>query len=192
MLWLSVCCGFVKILLPQVEREKVALMINLQESQTQLQHTQGALTEQHEKTLKLSQKVIALRRLHRRAHLNQEAHATTNSQLHHEALLELKRDDEEAEEELGPEADKSETLSKSKLFSFQTPGLEILQCKYRVAVTEVVELKAEVKALHDRLAQHIGAAEEKPKQNDQIQKLEKQISSLEKSSQDGLEKVAIS
>lgn len=192
MLWLSVHSGLVKILLPQVEREKVALMTNLQESQTQLHHTQGALTEQHEKTLKLSQKVIALRRLHRRAHLNQEAH-TTNSQLHHEALLELNRDDEEAEEELGPEADKSETLSKSKLFSYQTPGLEILQCKYRVAVTEVVELKAEVKALHDRLAQHVeGAAEEKPKQNDQIQKLEKQVSSLEKSCREGWEKVTIS
>lgn len=192
MLWLSVRCDFVKILLPQIEREKVALMTNLQESQAQLQHTQGALTEQHDKTLKLSQKVIALRRLHRRAHLNQEAHATTNSQLHHEARLEVNRDDKE-EEELGPEADKTETLSKSKLFSYQTPGLEILQCKYRVAVTEVVELKAEVKALHDRLAQHVeGAAEEKPKQNDQIQKLEKQVSSLEMSCREGWEKVTTS
>lgn len=168
-------------------------MTNLQESQTQLQHTQGALTEQHEKTLKLSQKVIALRRLHHSAHLNQEAHASTNSQLHHEALLELKRDDKEAAEELGPMADKSETLSKSKVFSYQTPGLEILQCKYRVAVTEVVELKAEVKALHDRLAQCVEeAAEKKCKQNDQIQKLERQVSSLEKSCREAREKVAIS
>ncbi|XP_054655826.1 protein bicaudal D homolog 2-like isoform X3 [Dunckerocampus dactyliophorus] len=43
-----------------VEREKVALMTSLQESQTQLQHTQGALTEQHEKALRLSQKVSSL------------------------------------------------------------------------------------------------------------------------------------
>lgn len=167
-------------------------MTSLQESQTQLQHTQGALTEQHEKTLCLSQKVIALRRLHRRAHLNQEAYASTTVQLHHEALLELDRDEEEAEEEGRTAEDKSETLSKSKLFSYQTPGLEILQCKYRVAVTEVVELKAEVKALHDRLAQCVEAAEEKPRRNDQLQKLEKKASSLEKSCREGREKVIMS
>lgn len=168
-------------------------MTSLQDSQTQLQHTQGALTEQHEKTLRLSQKVIALRRLHRRAHLNEEAHASTTAQLHHEALLELDRDEEEAEEEGRTAEDKSETLSKSKLFSYQTPGLEILQCKYRVAVTEVVELKAEVKALHDRLAQCVeGAAEEKPRRNDQLQKLERKVSSLEKSCREGREKVTMS
>uniref|UniRef100_A0A8C9X442 Uncharacterized protein n=1 Tax=Sander lucioperca TaxID=283035 RepID=A0A8C9X442_SANLU len=128
-----------------VEREKVSLMTSLQESQTQLQHTQGALNEQHEKALRLSQRVTALRRLHRRAHLNQEAHVST-------------------------------------------PGLEILQCKYRVAVTEVVELKAEVKALRDRLTQ--GAAEEKPRRSGQLQKLERQVASLEKSCWEGREKVS--
>nr|XP_057922145.1 protein bicaudal D homolog 2-like isoform X4 [Doryrhamphus excisus] len=46
--------------LSTVEREKAALMTSLQESQTQLQHTQGALTEQHEKALRLSQKVSSL------------------------------------------------------------------------------------------------------------------------------------
>ncbi|XP_078137570.1 protein bicaudal D homolog 1-like [Sander vitreus] len=134
-----------------VEREKVSLMTSLQESQTQLQHTQGALNEQHEKALRLSQRVTALRRLHRRAHLNQEAH----------------------------------------VFSYQTPGLEILQCKYRVAVTEVVELKAEVKTLRDRLTQCVeGAAEEKPRRSGQLQKLEKQVASLEKSCWEGREKVS--
>lgn len=139
-------------------------MASLQESQTQLQHTQVALTEQHEKAFRLSQKVIALRRLHRRAHLNQETHASANLQFNPEALMELDRDEEEAEEEGRTEEDKSETLNKSQVFSYQTPGLEILQCKYRVAVTEVVELKAEVRALHDRLAQRVeGAVEEKPR-----------------------------
>lgn len=167
-------------------------MTSLQESQTQLQHTRGALTEQHEKTLRLSQKVIALRRLHRRVHLSQEAHSSTTSQLYHEGLMELDRDEEEAEEEGGPEEDKSETLGKSKVFSYQTPGLEILQCKYRVAVTEVVELKAEVKALHDRLAQCVeAAAEERPRKSDPLQKLERQVASLEKSCREGREKVTM-
>uniref|UniRef100_A0A4W6C573 Bicaudal D homolog 1a n=1 Tax=Lates calcarifer TaxID=8187 RepID=A0A4W6C573_LATCA len=134
-----------------VEREKAALMTNLQESQTQLQHTQGALTEQYEKTIRLSQKVTVLRRLRRRAHLKDE----------------------------------------DEVFSYQTPGLEILQCKYRVAVTEVVELKAEVKGLRERLAQcGEGAAEEKPRRNSQLQKLERQVASLEKSCREEREKFA--
>ncbi|XP_039647375.1 protein bicaudal D homolog 1-like isoform X3 [Perca fluviatilis] len=174
-----------------VEREKVSLMTSLQESQTQLQHTQGALNEQHEKALRLSQRVTALRRLHRRAHLNQEAHVSATSQLKPEALMELDRDDEDTEEEGGTEGYRSEKLNKSQVFSYQTPGLEILQCKYRVAVTEVVELKAEVKALRDRLTQCVeGAAEEKPRRSGQLQKLERQVTSLEKSCWESREKVS--
>ncbi|XP_050933674.1 protein bicaudal D homolog 1 isoform X1 [Lates calcarifer] len=174
-----------------VEREKAALMTNLQESQTQLQHTQGALTEQYEKTIRLSQKVTVLRRLRRRAHLKQEAQGGTTSELSPEALMELGRDEDEAEEEGGAEENKSETLNKSQVFSYQTPGLEILQCKYRVAVTEVVELKAEVKGLRERLAQcGEGAAEEKPRRNSQLQKLERQVASLEKSCREEREKFA--
>ncbi|XP_035530618.1 protein bicaudal D homolog 1-like [Morone saxatilis] len=174
-----------------VEREKAALMTSLQESQTQLQHTQGALTEQHEKALRLSQKVIVLRRLHRRAHPNQEAHTSATFQLNHEALMELDRYEEEAEEEGRTEEDKSETLNKSQVFAYQTPGLEIMQCKYRVAVTEVVELKAEVRALHDRLAQcAAGASEEKPRRNGQLLKLERQVASLEKSCREGQDKMS--
>ncbi|XP_031725753.1 protein bicaudal D homolog 1-like isoform X4 [Anarrhichthys ocellatus] len=174
-----------------VERDKVSLMTSLQESQTQLQHTQGALNEQYEKALRLSQRMTALRHLHRRAHLNQDAHDSAISQLNPEALMELDRYEEEAEEEGGTEEDRSETLNKSQLFSYQTPGLEILQCKYRVAVTEVVELKAEVKALRDRLTQCVeGAAEEKPRQSGQLQKLERQVASLQKSCREGREKTS--
>uniref|UniRef100_A0A3Q4N5Z7 Protein bicaudal D homolog 1-like n=1 Tax=Neolamprologus brichardi TaxID=32507 RepID=A0A3Q4N5Z7_NEOBR len=141
-----------------VEHEKAALMTSLQESQTQLQHTQGALTEQHEKTLRLSQKVSALRCLHRR--VSQEACKT------------------------------AEEKSKSLVFSYQTPSLEILQCKYRVAVTEVVELKAELKVLREKLAQCVeGAVEDKPRQRSHLQKLERQVASLEKNCQEGRDKV---
>lgn len=107
--------------------------------------------------------------------------------------MELDRDEEEAEEGGRTEEEKSQMLNKSQVFSYQTPGLEILQCKYRVAVTEVVELKAEVKALHDRLAQCVEeAAEEKPRRNVQLQKLERQVASLEKSCREGREKVTMS
>ncbi|XP_029318175.1 protein bicaudal D homolog 1-like isoform X2 [Cottoperca gobio] len=174
-----------------VECEKVSLMTRLQESESQLQHTQGALNEQHEKAFRLSQKVTVLHRLHRKADLNQEAHTSATYELDPEALMELDRDEEETEEEGVSEEDRSLTLNKSQVFSYQTPGLEILQCKYRVAVTEVVELKAEVKALRDRLAQCVeGAAEEKPRRSIQLQKLERQVASLEKSCRERREKIS--
>ncbi|KAK2848589.1 hypothetical protein Q5P01_008423 [Channa striata] len=173
-----------------VEREKAALVTSLQETQTQLQHSQEALTEQHEKTLRLSQKVTALRRQHRRAQLSREDRNSITSQSNPEALMELDRD-EEAEEQEEPGEEKSKTLNKSQVFSYHTPGLEILQCKYRVAVTEVVELKAEVKALHERLGQWgERAAEEKPRQTTELQKLEMQVASLEKSCREGHKKIS--
>ncbi|XP_034529249.1 protein bicaudal D homolog 1-like isoform X2 [Notolabrus celidotus] len=173
-----------------VEREKAVLMSSLHESQTQLQHTQGALTEQHEKSIRLSQRVVTLRRLHRRAQLHQEAHSSATFQLNAEALMEMDRE-EEGEDDGKTEEEKSETLNKSQMFSYQTPGLEILQCKYRVAVTEVVELKAELKALHDRLAQSAAeAAEEKPRKSGQLQRLERQVATLEKSCREGREKAS--
>lgn len=146
------------------------------------------MTEQHEKSLRLSQKVTALRRLHRK--VSQEAHGSATSPLNSETLMELDKDEEEAEKEGDTSEVKSEALNISQVFTYQTPGLEILQCKYRVAVTEVVELKAELKALRERLAQfEEGAVEEKPRQNSQLHKLERQVTSLEKSCREGQEKV---
>ena len=169
-----------------MECEKAALMTSLQESQTQLHHTQGALNEQHEKTLLLNQKITDLHRAQCRASQNQKAQSSPTSQLPSEALMELYQGDEQqAEEEGRAEEAENETLGKSKIFSYQTPGLEILQCKYRVAVTEVVELKAEVKALKDRLAQ-----DDKPRPNDQLDKLRRQLSSSEQSCHEGQQKVS--
>lgn len=163
-------------------------MTSFQESQTLLQHTQEALTEQHEKALRLSQKVTVLRCQHQRA---REEHSSVTSQQSPEAVLELNKDEEEAEEEEGTEEERSESLNKSQVFSYQTPGLEILQCKYRVAVTEVVELKTELKTLRERLTQRDqGAAEVKPRRNDLL-KLERQVATLEKSCQEGSEKVTM-
>lgn len=156
-------------------------MTSLQESQTQLQHTQGALTEQHEKALRLSQKVTALRCLHRR--VSKEAHGNS------ETLIELDKDEKETEDEGNTEED----LNKSQVFSYQTPGLEILQYKYHGAVTEVVELKAEVKVLREKLAQcGEGAAQERPRRNSQFKKLEQLVASLERSCHEGQEKVTLS
>lgn len=166
-------------------------MTSLQESQTQLHHTQGALNEQHEKTLLLSKKIITLHRSQQHmTHSNQEAQTSPTSQLHSEALMRLDRGDKKQPEEPGGAAE-GETFSKSQIFSYQTPGLEILQCKYRVAVTEVVELKAEVKALKDTLAQCAErGGDDKQRPSDQLENLRRQLSSLEQSCQEGQQKVA--
>uniref|UniRef100_G3PKA0 Bicaudal D homolog 1a n=1 Tax=Gasterosteus aculeatus aculeatus TaxID=481459 RepID=G3PKA0_GASAC len=110
----------------QVEREKSALLMNLQESQTQLQHTQGALTEQNERVHRLMEHVNGMKCLN-------------------------------GDKELADPRD-SEKLDGG---SFSPPanghhdpdihGLEILECKYKVAVTEVIDLKAELKALKEKV-----------------------------------------
>ncbi|XP_054475978.1 protein bicaudal D homolog 1 isoform X1 [Anoplopoma fimbria] len=109
----------------QVEREKSALLMNLQESQTQLQHTQGALTEQNERVHRLTE------------------HANSMKCLNGDKELD---DPQESEKPDGG--------------SFSPPanghhdpdihGFEILECKYKVAVTEVIDLKAELKALKEK------------------------------------------
>uniref|UniRef100_A0A8C8E3R8 Protein bicaudal D homolog 1 n=1 Tax=Oryzias sinensis TaxID=183150 RepID=A0A8C8E3R8_9TELE len=166
-----------------VEREKAALLNSLQESQTQLQHTQGALTEQHQKARRLRQRVLALCR---RSRTDPEAQSCSSSKPSLDE--EQGKDEGEAEEEEEAEEEDSEALSKSQIFSYQTPGLEILQVKYRVAVTEVVQLKAELKGLREKLAVCEGGAAEEPHPSNQIQRLQRQVLSLEKSCRDGQEK----
>ncbi|KAM9407261.1 protein bicaudal D homolog 1 isoform 6-T6 [Salvelinus alpinus] len=168
----------------QAEREKTGLLISLQECQTQLQHTQGALNEQHERALRLSERVTALRHLHREAHLAQEAqHDQEAHHLNREALMEQGEEEEE-------EKEKGLIHSRGQAFCHQTPGLEILQCKYRVAVTEVVELKAELKSLRERYNQCVeGGVEERTRGEAQHRSLEQQVGRLERSCREGREKV---
>lgn len=80
-------------------------MTRLQESQTQLQHTQEALIEQHEKARRLSQKVTNLHHLHLKG--NQEFQATVISSPNSETLMELDREEEAIDRA------ESETPSKS-------------------------------------------------------------------------------
>ncbi|XP_041713209.1 protein bicaudal D homolog 1 isoform X2 [Coregonus clupeaformis] len=167
----------------QVEREKTVLLISLQECQTQLQHTQGALNEQHERALRLSERVTALRHLHREAQLAQEAQHDQEAHLNREALMEQGEEEEE-------EKERGLIHSRGQAFCHQTPGLEILQCKYRVAVTEVVELKAELKCLRERYNQCVeGGVEERTRGEAQHRSLEQQVGRLERSCREGRERV---
>lgn len=147
----------------QVEREKAILLVNLQESQTQLEHTKGALTEQHERVHRLTEHVNAMRGLQSSKELKTEL-------------------DTEKGRGSGEEAHDYEV---------DINGLEILECKYRVAVTEVIDLKAEIKALKEKYNKSVeNHTEEKAKYESKIQMYDEQVTSLEKTSKESGEKMA--
>ncbi|XP_065742770.1 protein bicaudal D homolog 1 isoform X13 [Phocoena phocoena] len=146
----------------QVEREKAILLANLQESQTQLEHTKGALTEQHERVHRLTEHVNAMKGL--------------------QSSKELKQLDGEKGQDSGEETHDYEV---------DINGLEILECKYRVAVTEVIDLKAEIKALKEKYNKSVeNYTEEKTKYESKIQMYDEQITSLEKTTKESGEKMA--
>ncbi|XP_035200805.1 protein bicaudal D homolog 1 isoform X12 [Oxyura jamaicensis] len=148
--------------LMQVEREKAILLANLQESQTQLEHTKGALTEQHERVHRLTEHVNAMRGLQ------------SNKELKAEHDCEKGRDSgEEAHD-----------------YEVDINGLEILECKYKVAVTEVIDLKAEIKALKEKYNKYVeNYTEEKAKYESRIQTYDEQVTTLEKSTKESQEKM---
>ena len=149
----------------KVEREKSVLLLSLQESQTQLQHTQGALSEQHERMHRLTQHVNGLRRCH--------------------------GDDKNADEQESEKPDGSPSPpgrhDDNEVADMDIHGFEILECKYKVAVTEVIDLKAELKALKEKYNQCVeGQGEELSA----VQALNEQVICLERSSREGRDKLA--
>ncbi|XP_055795708.1 protein bicaudal D homolog 1 isoform X2 [Salvelinus fontinalis] len=146
----------------QVEREKSSLLMNLQEAQTQLQHTQGALTEQHECVHRLTERVNAMKRLHS----NKEMADAQESKTH-------------------------DGLPGRHDYVVNIHGMEILECKYKVAVTEVIDLKAELKALKEKSNHCVeGQGEEWSSSDGKVQALDEQVKRLEKSCREAREKVA--
>uniref|UniRef100_A0A3Q2P0A9 BICD cargo adaptor 1 n=1 Tax=Fundulus heteroclitus TaxID=8078 RepID=A0A3Q2P0A9_FUNHE len=148
----------------QVEREKASLLMNLQESQTQLQHTQGALTEQNERVHRLTEHVNALK------HLNADKELD---------------DPQESEKPDGG----SPSPSSNSHHDPDIHGFEILECKYKVAVTEVIDLKAELKALKEKYNQAVEGQGDRHN-DDRVQALTEQISHLERSCRESRERAA--
>ncbi|TRY64574.1 hypothetical protein DNTS_033873 [Danionella cerebrum] len=141
--------------LQQVEREKASLFNSLQESQAQLRHTQGALSEQHQKSIRLVRKL---------------QHQPINSKEDEE-----KKD--EAEQICSPGGD--EGLS-----------VELIQVKYKMAVTEVVGLKAELKEVRDQYNECLEVRVRTEEQgNAKMLALEMQVAQLKCSCREAQEKV---
>ncbi|KAM6937571.1 protein bicaudal D homolog 1 isoform 2-T2 [Xenentodon cancila] len=150
--------------LMQVEREKAALLMNLQESQTQLQHTQGALTEQSERIHRLTERVNAMK------HLNGD-----------KELADLQESEKPDGGSLSPSA--------NSCHDPDSHGFESLVCQYKVAVTEVIDLKAELKALKEKYNQAVEGQGD-GHNDDRTQALNEQISHLDRSCREGRERVA--
>ncbi|KAM9467910.1 protein bicaudal D homolog 1 isoform 2-T2 [Clarias gariepinus] len=148
--------------LQQVEQEKTSALNSLQECETQLRHTQCALTEQYERARHLHQRVC----------------------IPHQQGSAIETGDE----------DKTMTETKSTSWAsedLQRLGFELLQCKYKLAVTEVVRLNGDLKDLQERhreCVEQAGRAEEQTQV--QLQTLKAQVTCLECRCREGREKEA--
>lgn len=149
--------------LVQVEREKVTLLSTLQDSQKQLEQAHGALSEEHEKVSRLTENLNAMRKLHA-------------SKERQSAL------DNEKERDSNEDSD---------YYEVDINGPEILECKYKVAVSEAGHLKEELKTLKSEYsACRSELEEERSRLESQVASLRSELSTLECSSRAEREQLA--
>ncbi|XP_068940679.1 protein bicaudal D homolog 2 [Petaurus breviceps papuanus] len=149
--------------LVQMEREKMSLLSTLQESQKQLESTRGALSEQHEKVSRLTENLTAMKKL--------QASKERQSAL-----------DNEKERDSHEDGD---------YYEVDINGPEILECKYKVAMAEMGELREELKTLKGRYEECASRyEEEKGRYESEGQALTEKIALLEKSGRLDREHVA--
>ncbi|KAL8212488.1 UNVERIFIED_CONTAM: Protein bicaudal D 2 [Gekko kuhli] len=148
--------------LMQMEREKINLLSTLQESQKQLENTRGALSEQHEKVGRLTENLNAMKKLQ----VSKERQSALDN--------EKERDSHED----------------GDYYEVDINGPEILECKYKVAVAEINDLKEELKVLKAKYEEcESKYEEEKNRYETETQALTEKITSLEKSSRQDREQV---
>ncbi|KFP83348.1 Protein bicaudal D 2, partial [Apaloderma vittatum] len=149
--------------LVQMEREKVNLLTTLQESQKQLENTRGALSEQHEKVGRLTENLNAMKKLQ----VSKER----------QSALDNEKDRDSHED--------------GDYYEVDINGPEILECKYKVAVSEISDLKEELKNLKAKYKEcESKYEEEKSRYETESQAFTEKITSLEKSSRHDREQVA--
>ncbi|KAM4612512.1 protein bicaudal D homolog 2 [Polymixia lowei] len=143
--------------LVQVEREKVALLTSLQESQKQLEQAHGTLSEQQETVGRLTENLSAMRKLQ----ASKERQSALDSEKERDS-----RDDGDGD-----------------YYELDINGPEILQCKYTVAVSEAGELRQELKTLRTEYQEcRTQYEEERARLENDVQELSARLASLEKSS----------
>nr|XP_020442371.1 protein bicaudal D homolog 2-like isoform X1 [Monopterus albus] len=142
--------------LVQVEREKVALINSLQESQKQLEQAYGTMSEQKETVNRLTENLSAIRKL---------------------------QASKERQSALDSEKDR-DSHDDGDYYELDINGPEILQCKYTVAVSEAGELRQELKTLREQYQQcQTQYEDERARLESDVQDLRSRLTSLEKISQ---------
>uniref|UniRef100_A0A1A7WV75 Bicaudal D homolog 2 n=1 Tax=Iconisemion striatum TaxID=60296 RepID=A0A1A7WV75_9TELE len=142
--------------LAQIEREKVALMNSLQESQKQLEQVYGTVSEQKETVNRLTENLSAMRKL---------------------------QASKERQSALDSEKDR-DSHDDGDYYELDINGPEILQCKYTVAVSEAGELRQELKTLRIQYEEcRTRYEEERVRLESDVHDLRSKLFSLEKISQ---------
>ncbi|XP_068999402.1 protein bicaudal D homolog 2 [Embiotoca jacksoni] len=142
--------------LVQVEREKVALINSLQESQKQLEQAYGTVSEQKDTVNRLTENLSAMRKL---------------------------QASKERQSALDSEKDR-DSHDDGDYYELDINGPEILQCKYTVAVSEAGELRQELKTLRAKYEEcQTQYEDERARLESDVQELSTKLSSLEKISQ---------
>uniref|UniRef100_S4RR63 BICD cargo adaptor 1 n=1 Tax=Petromyzon marinus TaxID=7757 RepID=S4RR63_PETMA len=148
--------------LMQVEREKAALLVTLQEAQRQLDHMKGALSEQRERIARLSEHLGTMKQLQARA---QRGRAT--------------KDERDGAVEEG-----------DGYYEVDINGPEILECKYQVAVMEVSDLRSELKVSRSVHEVKERCIEDKAKFEAELELLSEQTTSLKEANRASGEKIS--
>ncbi|KAJ3602705.1 hypothetical protein NHX12_030454, partial [Muraenolepis orangiensis] len=145
--------------LVQVEREKVSLLNSLLDLKKQLEHAHGTLSDQREAVSRLTENLIAMRKLQ----ATKERQSALDS--------EKERDSRDAGD--------------GDYYELDINGPEILQCKYTVAVSEAGELRQELKTLTaEYQACRAHYEEDRARLAAEVHELSGSLASLEKSSHD--------
>lgn len=140
----------------QVEREKVALINSLQESQKHLEQAYGTVSEQKETVNRLTENLSAMRKL---------------------------QASKERQSALDSEKDR-DSHDDGEYYELDINGPEILQCKYTVAMSEAGELRQELKTLRAKYEKCRSLyEEERSRLESEVHDLRSRLASLEKISQ---------
>ncbi|KAJ8392017.1 hypothetical protein AAFF_G00083270 [Aldrovandia affinis] len=90
-----------------------------------------------------------------------------------------------------PEKEGSPPSPDCQDYEVEVPSMEVLQCKYRLAVTEVVGLQGELKALQETYRRSVDCLEgERSRGEERLRALRDHVTRLEQSRQEGQERVA--
>ncbi|XP_073325182.1 protein bicaudal D homolog 2-like [Pagrus major] len=142
--------------LGQVEREKMALINSLQESQKHLEQAYGTVSEQKETVNRLTENLSAMRKL---------------------------QASKERQSALDSEKDR-DSHDDGDYYELDINGPEILQCKYTVAVSEAGELRQELKTLRAKYDEcRTQYEDERARLDSDVHELRSRLASLEKTSQ---------